>query len=134
MTTAPVLDTDALDRLGAQLDDPAVLSAFIRRYAAMLDHRVERLRHALSHRDRDDWLDAVLSLKSSSAMVGAVGLSELAGALMSSVAPASAAPARWPEASCLEEIVARLRRLAVETAQQLRLFLERRLGQASADR
>jgi HPt (histidine-containing phosphotransfer) domain-containing protein len=125
MTTAPVIDTDALGRLEEQLGDPEVLCGFIRRYEKMLDQRVERLHHALNAQDHDDWMDAVLSLKTSSAMAGAAALSQLAAELQDYLAKRPPNPVRWPMADCLESVMAKLRQLARETAQQLRSFLDR---------
>jgi HPt (histidine-containing phosphotransfer) domain-containing protein len=123
MTTAPVLDTDALDRLAEQLGDPELLCGFIRRYESMLGQRVDRLLHALNTQDHDDWMDAVLSLKTSSAMAGAAALSRLAAELQDQLAKRPPAPVRWPAKDCLEKILAKLRQLAAETARQLRAFL-----------
>ena len=123
MTTAPVLDTDALGRLGEQLGDPDVLRGFVRRYATLLDQRVERLHRALTTQDHDDWMDAVLSLKTSSAMAGAAALSQLAAELQDYLAKRPPNPIRWPNPDCLETVMEKLRRLARETALQLRLFL-----------
>lgn len=124
MTTAPVLDTDALGRLGEQLGDTAVLCGFIRRYEAMLDQRVARLQRALTARDHEDWMDAVLSLKTSSAMAGAEALSRLAADLQEAFACRPPTPVRWPAMDRLAEIMECLRRLAAETARQLRVFLQ----------
>jgi HPt (histidine-containing phosphotransfer) domain-containing protein len=124
MTTAPVLDTDALDRLAEQLGDPEVLCGFIRRYESMLGQRVDRLHHALTTQDHEDWMDAVLSLKTSSAMAGAAALSRAAAELQDQLAKRPPAPVRWPATDCLEKILAKLRHLAAETARQLRAFIE----------
>lgn len=124
MTTAPVLDTDALGRLGEQLGDTDMLCGFIRRYEAMLDQRVERLQRALSAQDHEDWMDAVLSLKTSSAMAGAQALSTLAARLQEDFARRPPAPVHWPAMDRLAEIMETLRRLAAETACQMRLFVQ----------
>ncbi len=94
----------------------------------MLDQRVERLHHALNTQDHDDWMDAVLSLKTSSAMAGASALSELAAELQDHLAKRPPEPVRWPMADCLESVMTTLRDLAKETAHQLRLFLDRLAG------
>ena len=125
MTTAPVLDTDALGRLGEQLGDPDILRRFVRRYATLLDQRVERLHRALATQDHDDWVDAVLSLKTSSAMAGATALSQAAAELQDYLAQRPPEPVRWPHPDCLETVMENVRRLARETARQLRLFLTR---------
>ncbi|MEW1979587.1 Hpt domain-containing protein [Citricoccus sp. NPDC079358] len=128
MTIAPVLDTDALGRLGEQLGDTDMLCGFIRRYEAMLDQRVERLQHALSTQDHEDWMDAVLSLKTASAMAGAKALSALAARLQEDFAKRPPAPVHWPPMERLAEIMETLRRLAAETARQLQLFVQQLAG------
>lgn len=124
MTTAPVLDTDALRRLGEQLGDADVLCGFLRRYVAMLGPRIERLERALSAQDHAGWMDAVLSLKTSSALAGAKALAVLAARLQEDTEHDRSAP--WTHcslASCLAEGMEKLRRLAAETARQLAIFI-----------
>lgn len=80
--SAPVLvDPAALHDLGAQLDNPAAATGFARDYAKMWEQRFQSLESALNHRDGVGALDAVLSLKTSSAMVGALSLAQLAAQL-----------------------------------------------------
>ncbi|ASK65515.1 hypothetical protein CFK39_06350 [Brachybacterium avium] len=145
MPTAPVLDDDVLHRLGEQLGSSDALCGFLRRYLALLEQRIARLERALDCADQDDWKDAVLSLKTSSVMAGAQALAEQAADLEqesagcpSWLAPAGAvegqalAPApgkRDPALTRRAERMACLRRLAAETARQLRAFL-RRVGGA----
>ncbi|WP_427129797.1 Hpt domain-containing protein [Pseudarthrobacter sp. S9] len=76
---APLVDPAALQDLGAQLDSPAVAEGFARDYAKLWDRRYRSLASALERRDQAGSLDAVLSLKTSSAMVGGVRLAQLAG-------------------------------------------------------
>lgn len=123
MTNEPVLDTDVLGRLEEQLGDPDILCEFIRGYESTLDQRVERLRHALRTQDHDDWMDAVLSLKTSSAMVGATALSRLAAELQDNLTAPPTAPVCWPLQGRVDEIMETLRHLAAETAGQLRYFV-----------
>jgi HPt (histidine-containing phosphotransfer) domain-containing protein len=125
MTTAPVLDTDALGRLEEQLGDTDMLCEFIRRFEAMLDQRVERLQRALSAQDHDDWMDAVLSLKTSATMAGAKALSTLAASLQEDFAKRPPKPVSWPARDRLCEIMESVRQLAAETSRQLRLFMQR---------
>lgn len=124
MTHAPVVDTDALGRLGEDLGDAEMLCGFIRRYESMLDQRVERLQRALAAQDHEDWMDAVLSLKTASALAGAEALSRLAATLQESFGNRPPTPGRWPARERLGEIMECLRRLAAETARQLRLFVQ----------
>lgn len=133
MTTAHVLDDAALARLGEQLGDPDVLRRFLGRYLAMLEGRIDRLEQALAAADQDDWMDAVLSLKTSSSMAGAQALADQAAALQQrdAACPSWRAPVERPvpggDRTRRAAVIACLRALAAETAQQLRDFL-RRLG------
>jgi len=131
MCSAPVLDHGALHRLGEQLEDSEVLCRFLCRYLSMLEARIARLDEALAGADQAAWMDAVLSLKTSSSMVGAAALAERAAALEreSATCPSWCTRAD-PEASGTgttrrAATVMRLRRLAAETAGQLRVFLQR---------
>jgi HPt (histidine-containing phosphotransfer) domain-containing protein len=75
----PLLDSTVLDRLRAELEvDDGVWTAFVHNFLALLPRRTERLRTALTTGDLPGALDAVLSLKTSSQMVGAERLGELA--------------------------------------------------------
>jgi histidine phosphotransfer protein HptB len=77
--TLPLLDSSVLDRLRMELDyDEGVWKVFIQDFVAHLPTRVERLRLALTTGDAATAKDAVLSLKSSSQMVGAERLAHLA--------------------------------------------------------
>ena len=82
---APLVDPAALQDLGAQLDSPSVAKGFARDYAKMWDQRYKCLASALDRRDEAGSLEAVLSLKTSSAMVGGVQLARLAGELEDAV-------------------------------------------------
>jgi hypothetical protein len=82
----PLLDPAALDRLRDELDDDeGVWGVFVRNFIAQLPQRTEKLRLALTTGDLAGSLDAVLSLKTSSQMVGAERLAELAMGLERSV-------------------------------------------------
>jgi hypothetical protein len=76
-----LVDPAALQDLGVQLDSAAVAQGFARDYARMWDRRYAALATALDRRDQSAALDAVLSLKTSSSMVGGLLLAELAGEL-----------------------------------------------------
>lgn len=136
MSTAPVLDGAALRRLGEQLGDSDLLCGFLRRYLLLLDRRIDRLEHAHSCADQEDWVDAVLSLKTASVMAGARALAEQADVLQreSAACPSWAAPiassAPAPAAVRRLEHMACLRRLASATARQLDDFVQQ-LGEAS---
>ncbi|MFJ4028291.1 Hpt domain-containing protein [Paenarthrobacter sp. NPDC089989] len=77
--TDSLVDHTVLTELQAELGgDHAIVSSFVRNYVAMLPWRVARLHHALDNLDLEDAMDAVLSLKTSSEMVGAICLRRLA--------------------------------------------------------
>jgi len=77
----PLVDPAALQDLGAQLDSPSVAKGFARDYTRMWDQRYRSLASALKRGDHAGSMDAVLSLKTSSAMVGGLRLAQLAGEL-----------------------------------------------------
>lgn len=75
----PLLDSSVLDRLHLELEhDEGVWKVFIQDFVALLPTRLERLRSALTTGDAVAAKDAVLSLKTSSQMVGAERLAGLA--------------------------------------------------------
>ena len=78
VTTSPIVDPSALQELGLQLDSPAVAKGFARDYTRMWDQRYQSLAMSLDSGNEAAALDAVLSLKTSSAMVGGVRLAGLA--------------------------------------------------------
>ncbi|BAS10502.1 hypothetical protein AHiyo4_39240 [Arthrobacter sp. Hiyo4] len=75
----PLLDPDVLDRLRTELeDDDGVWKVFVQNFIDNLPHRTEKLRLTLTTGDLAGAMDAVLSLKTSSQMVGAERLAGLA--------------------------------------------------------
>lgn len=74
----PLVDPVVLEDLEEQLDSPDIAQNFARDYARMWDQRRRSLAAALDRQDREAALDAVISLKISSAMVGGVRLARLA--------------------------------------------------------
>ncbi|MFJ5959072.1 Hpt domain-containing protein [Pseudarthrobacter oxydans] len=76
----PLVDRSVLDRLGRELDDDGegYTRIFVANFIACLPGRIERLRLALTTGDLEAAVDAVLSLKTSSQMVGAERLAALA--------------------------------------------------------
>lgn len=101
--TAPLVDPAALQTLGEQLDSAAVAKGFARDYAEMWAQRYESLAGALERRDQASALDAVLSVKTSSSMVGGLRLAELAGELEEAIRDGNLGLA----ASRLAEVAAR---------------------------
>ena len=76
---APLLDPSVLERLREELeDDEGVWKVFVQNFIAQLPERNEKLRQALTTGDVTGAMDAVLSLKTSSEMVGAERLAGLA--------------------------------------------------------
>lgn len=75
----PLLDASVLSLLRADLDsDEGVWKVFIENFVAQLPRRVERLRQTMTSGDAEGAMDAVLSLRTSSQMVGAERLAGLA--------------------------------------------------------
>jgi HPt (histidine-containing phosphotransfer) domain-containing protein len=74
----PLLDGAVLQKLQEGLDDEDVCKVFVQYFIALLPARAEKVRRTLTTGDLRGALDAVLSLKSSSQMVGAERLAEFA--------------------------------------------------------
>lgn len=75
----PYVDPSVLQTLRCELEpDPEYCTVFVNSYIQQLPRRLDRLRHAVEAMDLDAALDAVLSVKTSSMMVGAAYLSTLA--------------------------------------------------------
>lgn len=129
--TLPLLDSSVLDRLRAELDDDeGVWSVFVQDFVAHLPARTENLRLALTTADLVGARNAVLSLKTSSQMVGAENLAGLALNVEHSLR--SAARDDDPEVALPRLAAAyllRIRQSADQTAYLLeRLLLQRRAG------
>jgi len=76
----PLVDRLVLERLKEELEDDGegYTKVFVANFIACLPRRIERLRLALTTGDWEGSFDAVLSLKTSSQMVGAEQLAFLA--------------------------------------------------------
>ncbi|MEW1805661.1 Hpt domain-containing protein [Pseudarthrobacter sp. NPDC080039] len=74
----PLIDAAVLDELEDELAGSGLARRFARDYAAMWDVRLARLGTAVDSEDEASALDAVISLKISSAMVGGIRLARLA--------------------------------------------------------
>ncbi len=81
----PLLDRSVLDQFTEELEELAYTKAFFDSFIDLMPHRIERLRLALVAGSFERALDAVLSLKSSSQMIGARRLAGLAAALESGI-------------------------------------------------
>jgi HPt (histidine-containing phosphotransfer) domain-containing protein len=66
------LDLGRLQSLAEELGNPAPALRFLSKYLAMLPQRVDRIVHAVDEHDAEETTTALLSLRISSAMVGAV--------------------------------------------------------------
>ncbi|KNH21758.1 histidine kinase [Arthrobacter sp. ZBG10] len=78
-TPRPLVDQSVLDRLREELEDDGGYSkVFVGHFIEYLPQRISRLRLALTTGDLEGSVDAVLSLKTSSQMVGAERLAGLA--------------------------------------------------------
>lgn len=74
----PLVDATVLEELEDELAGSGLAQRFARDYAAMWDQRFARLAAAVDSQDRASALDAVISLKITSAMVGGLRLAKLA--------------------------------------------------------
>jgi HPt (histidine-containing phosphotransfer) domain-containing protein len=76
----PLVDHLVIERLRKELEDgcDSYTSVFVANFIDCLPHRIQRLRLALTTGDWEGSFDAVLSLKTSSQMVGAEQLAFLA--------------------------------------------------------
>ncbi len=77
LKVAQVFDEHVLDNLADDVGSSAVARHFAAQYLGLLQQRVERLSCALRTHDFDQAHDAVLSLKVTSATVGAGRLSDI---------------------------------------------------------
>lgn len=74
----PLVDANVLHDLEDQLNSASAARAFVRDYVAVWDERDARISSAIARRNQAASLDAVLSLKITSTMVGATQLVSLA--------------------------------------------------------
>lgn len=77
----PLLDLTVLRQLEEELGDSGVARSFVEDYIGIWEHRIQYLMRSVADDDSDAAMDAVLSLKTSSTMVGGVRLAHLAGEL-----------------------------------------------------
>jgi HPt (histidine-containing phosphotransfer) domain-containing protein len=74
----PLVDPAVLEELEDELAGSGLAQRFARDYAALWDKRLARRAAAVDNRDGESALDAAISLKISSAMVGGIRLARLA--------------------------------------------------------
>jgi HPt (histidine-containing phosphotransfer) domain-containing protein len=72
----PVLNPQRLDELGRELESIDAALGFAHAFLGLLPTRVARIHSALTRRDTLAAADAILSLKTSSYMVGALGMAQ----------------------------------------------------------
>lgn len=102
-----VLDERELERLADEARSADAMCDYVARYRRLLPRRVHRIVEALAAADLDAAMDAVLSLRASSAMVGACETTELAQRLKVEVRAGDLAGAR-STASLLASATGRL--------------------------
>lgn len=82
---APFIDLAVLHELEQQINDRSTVLAFVHDFVDLWESRYGRLVQSLKVSDPDAALDALLSIKTSSAMAGALRLSQEAKALEDTV-------------------------------------------------
>jgi HPt (histidine-containing phosphotransfer) domain-containing protein len=80
-TDLPLVDPSVLQDLGHELDSRAIACTFARDFIDVWEERLACLKAACSSQDLEDCMDATLSLKTASMMVGARRLAQLASTL-----------------------------------------------------
>ncbi len=90
----PLVDFAVLSELEGQLDDARPARAFARDYILGFDDRYLRLNSSIGNRDLPAALEAALSLRISSVMVGAARLSAMAETFEAAVTSADLDTAR----------------------------------------
>ncbi|MDQ1623508.1 MAG: histidine phosphotransfer protein HptB [Actinomycetota bacterium] len=71
-----LLDPSVLDVLGAEIECPSATADFLRTYLELLPNRLKRIASAVEDQDLERALEAVLSLKVTSTMVGALRMEQ----------------------------------------------------------
>ncbi|MHA7277408.1 Hpt domain-containing protein [Arthrobacter sp. Hz1] len=77
----PLVDQNTLRALGDQLENPSAVTSFVADFIHVWDERYVKLADTVRRRDRDAALEAVLSVRTTSTMVGAARLASLAASL-----------------------------------------------------
>ena len=106
------VEPEILAELEAELDGPELAHGFARDYAGLWDQRFSRLAAAVKDQDRVAALDAVISLRIASTMVGGIRLATLARAIEEAVRRSEFATAR--------QLLAGLAEHGVRTISELR--------------
>lgn len=118
----PLLDESVLGRLKEELDDLDYASTFFESYIDFLPQRIDRLRSALVNGNVERALDAALSLKSSSQMIGARQLAVLSATVEATIRAEGnrAGGAALPQYANL--LLAAIRQCGTQTCQRLRAY------------
>lgn len=109
----PLVSEAVLRQLQFELEDQGLCLDYVRSYVNMWGCRFQRLTSAVVLADHEAAMDAVLSLKSSSLMVGASRLGHLAGCMEQDIRwhrDPEAASALSPIGECGNETMTLLRR------------------------
>lgn len=125
-TSGQILDTAEVTALSDGLGDAEAFCRFMRRYEESLPARVSRIKQAVEAQDVHAFMDAVLSLKTSSAMVGATALARAAAQMQDAAGPRAAC---WP--ACLTTLrrqLASVDRLVTLTRQAVQQVLREQTG------
>ncbi len=83
MSVMTVFDPQDLERLAADVAHRPFMVSFAQKYSRLLPQRVARIMAATDERDSDQAMDATLSLRVASSVVGTLELVDLARALES---------------------------------------------------
>lgn len=116
----PLIDHNTLLTLADQLDNPSAVKAFILDFIHVWDERFARLADTVSRRDHAAAMEAVLSVRTSSMMVGAVRLASLTSTLEESV--------RLNDLSGAADILPSVKACGIQTIRELALCSEAVLG------
>lgn len=107
----PLVDNRALDLLGDQIDNPSAVRSFVLDFVDAWDERYLRLVTDIDDRSSVAALDAILSIKTTSTMVGAVRLAQLASGVEDLI--------RVDEFSAATDLLTRLQGCALQTIDAL---------------
>jgi histidine phosphotransfer protein HptB len=122
---APIIDERVLAQLEEELEDRHVMTEFLRRYLRLLDPRLQRLDHALAVQDPAMLMDALLSLKTSSMMAGAMALAQAATTVHDRYFAPAPTPEAWPGPADRARLMAEVSSVAEATREHLGLFVRR---------
>jgi HPt (histidine-containing phosphotransfer) domain-containing protein len=125
----PLLDKAVLERLRSDLDDDeGVWQVFIQDFIANLPHRIQKVRLTFTTGDTSGALDAILSLKTSSQMVGAERLAGLALDLERALRAVRDVNAGTALPRLAAEHLRAIKQCADQTTNLLRALLQERAG------